>query len=559
MSYVVLARKYRPQKFEDIVGQEHVCRVLRNAIKEKRVAHGYIFSGQRGVGKTTTARIFAKALNCKDGPKEEPCDKCDSCLGILKGTSLDLLEMDAASNRGIDEIRDLRENVKYAPSISKYKIYIIDEVHMLTTEAFNALLKTLEEPPAHVIFIFATTSTQKIPTTILSRCQRFNFKPLSIKEISGQLLGISRKENIKIDDKAVAMIARAAGGALRDALSIFDQVISFCGSDIGVQDVISILGIVKEDMLSKMAGCILENDAKNLLQTVNETVISGYDPLNIVSDLQEYLRNIMLYKVSPELVVAVSDTEKIKVYSQNFSVDVLLRFINILSECIYRMKNAEQPILILEVACVKLAQKYVGLDELVGRLETLESSSAGLPEGNTDNIPAPVPAGGASRKDFQAAKSSPVAVAFSGGIPLGKVQQAWSELLKEKMRPRITAGISAGKISSQDGGVFIIEFDNSINMDLINSNKDIWLPYMEKKLGGKFRFSTGIKTDSGTGVEFEESSSEDVPADDSGPEHGSESPLPPDAKKKMTRKEVFEKEPAAKLITDLFGGEISEE
>ncbi|MDO8734336.1 MAG: DNA polymerase III subunit gamma/tau, partial [Elusimicrobiota bacterium] len=229
MSYIVLARKYRPQKFDDIVGQEHITRVLKNAIKENRIAHGYIFSGQRGIGKTTTARIFAKALNCKERPKEEPCDKCDSCREIVGGNSIDVMEIDAASNRGIDQIRDLRENIKYAPSSSKYKIYIIDEAHQITNEAFNALLKTLEEPPAHAIFIFATTSTQKIPPTILSRCQRFSFRPLSIKEISGQIEKIAEKENIKIDDKAVAVIARSVGGALRDALSVFDQVISFCG------------------------------------------------------------------------------------------------------------------------------------------------------------------------------------------------------------------------------------------------------------------------------------------------------------------------------------------
>src|SRR3989339_6742 len=217
MSYIILARKYRPQKFDDIVGQEHIARVLKNALKENRVAHGYIFSGQRGVGKTTTARIFAKALNCKEGPKEEPCNKCDSCREILNGNSIDVMEIDAASNRGVDQIRDLRENIKYAPSSSKYKIYIIDEAHQITEPAWNALLKTLEEPPSHAIFIFATTSTQKIPPTILSRCQRFSFRPLSIKEISEHIGKIAEKENIKIDAQAVAVIARSVGGALRDA------------------------------------------------------------------------------------------------------------------------------------------------------------------------------------------------------------------------------------------------------------------------------------------------------------------------------------------------------
>lgn len=602
MSYLVFARKYRPQRFEDIVGQEHICRVLKNAIKEKRIAHGYIFSGQRGVGKTTTARIFAKALNCKNGPKEEPCNKCNSCQEILKGNSLDLLEMDAASNRGIDEIRDLRENVKYAPASSKYKIYIIDEVHMLTTEAFNALLKTLEEPPAHAIFIFATTSTQKIPATILSRCQRFNFRPLSIKEISGHLLKIAGKENVKIDDRAVALIARSAGGAIRDALSVFDHVISFCGFNVTSQDVISILGIVKEDMLAKMVGHIFENNTKKLLQDVSETVSAGYDPLNIVSDLQEYLRNIMLYKISPELVLTVSDTEKLKAYSRDFSIDVLLRFVNMLSECIYQMKNAEQPVLILDVYCVKLTQKYVGLDELINRLETLESSSSALPESGSS-----VENDGESDTVNQSSslKTAPEKRSVSVVASLGKIQTAWSELaVNNKIRPRVLASILDGKITSQNNGISVIEFESAFNMETVNSNKSTWLPFIENKLGGKFNFTTVVpaeRSSADADTESEEAEFEETiagPGDDIAEEKpveaipqlsstagasvskenvshtsalvgdvAAESPVPDrtnlgssgDNLRAAKEKEIFEKEPVAKTIVDLFGGEIKEE
>ncbi|MDD5686494.1 MAG: DNA polymerase III subunit gamma/tau [Elusimicrobia bacterium] len=554
MAYIVLARKYRPQTFEDIVGQEHIARVLKNAIKEKRIAHGYIFSGQRGVGKTSTARIFAKALNCKDNSSEEPCNKCVSCLEITKDNSLDVLEIDGASNRGIDEIRSLREDVKYAPSSSKYKIYVIDEVHMLTTEAFNALLKTLEEPPAHAIFIFATTSTQKIPPTILSRCQRFNFRPLSIKEISEQLLKVAGKENIKIDDKAIAIISRSAGGALRDALSIFDQVISFCGSDITAQDVISILGIVKEDILSEMIADISANDTKKLLQTVGETVLNGYDPLNIVTDLQEYIRNIMLYKISPDLVSTVSDKEKLKLYSQNFSVDILLRFIDMLSECVYGMKNAEQPILILESYCVKLTQKYVGLDEIVSRLEAMESSSYNTPEPGDREITI------SDKKTIP--QKNVVASSASSQVSLEKVKSVWNELSKDSsIKPRVSAAISGSDISQESNGVFTLESDNSFNLETIESNRNIWLPFVEKKLGGKFNFETKVKSKKDTELEEVESNEDTAEIIETEPENNHSAPQPskPAVTKKGTSKEIYEKEPIAKTIVDLFGGEIVEE
>lgn len=566
MSYIVLARKYRPQKFDDIVGQEHITRVLKNAIKENRIAHGYIFSGQRGVGKTTTARIFAKALNCKERPKEEPCNKCDSCLEIIGGNSIDVMEIDAASNRGIDQIRELRENIKYAPSSSKYKIYIIDEAHQITNEAFNALLKTLEEPPAHAIFIFATTSTQKIPPTILSRCQRFSFRPLSIKEISEQIENIAEKENIKIDAQAIAVIARSVGGALRDALSVFDQVISFCGTTITSQDVISILGSVKEDLLSEMFECIEKNDVKKLLQIVDKTVLLGYDPLNIATDLQEYIRCVMLYKISPELVLTVSDTEKLELYSQNLSIDVLFRLVQILSDCIEQMKNAEQPSVILEVFCVKLTQKYVGLDELISRLENLESSSlnnreeTGSTEKSSEEIPAAV-------SEIRNPKSQTVK------ISLDKVRLAWNEISKDgKIRPRVLTCFSDAKISEiQNDGTFVVEFGDSYKMETVLSNKDEWLPLMEKKLGGKFLFTA--KVASTTHPEIEETEDDIMqvePAIGNEPEEtelpvGTYAPVSEkssSAGKNKKSDAMFSRNDstsAVKNIIDLFGGNVVEE
>lgn len=555
MSYIVSARKYRPQKFDDIVGQEHITRVLKNAIKENRIAHGYIFSGQRGVGKTTTARIFAKALNCKEGPKEEPCNKCDSCREILAGNSIDVMEIDAASNRGIDQIRELRENIKYAPSSAKYKIYIIDEAHQITEPAWNAFLKTLEEPPSHAIFIFATTSTQKIPPTILSRCQRFSFRPLSIKEISQQIEKIAEKENVKIDGLAVAVIARAVGGALRDALSVFDQVISFCGTTITVKDVIAILGCVKEDLLSDMFECIEKNDAKKLLQIVDGTVLLGYDPLNIAGDLQEYIRNIMLYKISPELVLTVSDTEKLKLYSQNLSIDVLFRLVQILSDCIEQMKNAEQPSVILEVFCVKLTQKYVGLDALINRLENLESASLNNIEESES------PEKNSEEKSASVKKSQTVR------ISLEKVRLAWNEISKDgKIRPRVLACFLDAKISDiKNDGTFVVEFGDSYKMETVLSNKDEWLPLMEKKLGGKFLFSIKKVAPAANNPEIEETEDE-IPAsctvisnenDDVESPVAISVPSPGDKNKKSSAVAAQKASASAvKNIIDLFGGNV---
>ncbi len=245
--YQVLARKWRPQQFADVVGQEHVTTTLKNAIEQNRLAHAYLFVGPRGIGKTSTARIFAKALNCVKGPTATPCDKCDNCLEITEGRSLDVLEIDGASNNGVEQVRELRDTVRYAPARGKFKIYIIDEVHMLTTQAFNALLKTLEEPPAHVKFIFATTEPQKVLPTILSRCQRFDLRRIPANLIVKHLKEISKKEKVAIDDEALAAIARGAEGGLRDAESTLDQLIAFCGNKIAEADVLSVFGLVAHD------------------------------------------------------------------------------------------------------------------------------------------------------------------------------------------------------------------------------------------------------------------------------------------------------------------------
>src|SRR5580704_10480968 len=298
MSYQVIARKYRPQRFADVVGQEHVTQTLANAITQKRIAHAYLFVGPRGTGKTTIARIFAKCLNCTDGPKVDFAPDDPRAKEIAEGRSMDVLEIDGASNRGIDEVRELRETVKYMPASSRFKIYIIDEVHMLTKEAFNALLKTLEEPPAHVKFMFATTEPEKVLPTILSRCQRFDLRRIPAALIVKHLAQIAQQEKIKIDDAALSAIARGAEGGMRDAESTLDQLISFCGDKIEEPDVLSMFGLTAQAQLLDLARCVLEGEVEKALRQLNDLANNGKDLGRLLSDLLNHFRNLLIFQVS---------------------------------------------------------------------------------------------------------------------------------------------------------------------------------------------------------------------------------------------------------------------
>ena len=298
MEYRVLARKWRPQVFEDVLGQEHVVRTLKNAIGQQRIAHAFLFSGPRGVGKTSIARILAKALNCETGPTPTPCNQCGHCVEITNGNAIDVREIDGASNRGIDEIRELRENVKFAPASCRYKIYIIDEVHMLTREAFNALLKTLEEPPGHVIFIFATTETQKVPATILSRCQCFDFRRIPLKQISENLKKIAASDGIQISDNGLAWIAEAGDGSLRDSQSIFDQVISYAGFEIGDPAVEEILGRSDRRFLFMLSEAVLARDAGRCLRIIDEAYYAGLDMRYFYQTLLGQFRNLLFTAIA---------------------------------------------------------------------------------------------------------------------------------------------------------------------------------------------------------------------------------------------------------------------
>ncbi|HEX4950246.1 MAG TPA: DNA polymerase III subunit gamma/tau [Blastocatellia bacterium] len=378
MSYQVIARKYRPQTFADLTGQEHISRTLKNAIENHRLHHAYLFSGVRGTGKTTTARILAKCLNCHTGITSEPCLQCPSCLEIATGNSLDVIEIDAASNTGVDNVREVIVNsISIAPARDRYKVFIIDEVHMLSNQAFNALLKTLEEPPTHVVFMMATTELHKVPDTILSRCQQFDFRQIPVDKIFQRLREIADAEQVKISNEALREVARAGNGSLRDAQSALDQVISFSGVDISEQDVIHSLGLVSAKVLSQSIRAIAEQNTADLLQVVEELDANGHDLRFFTRELMAYLRHLLVIKaglVSNE-VLGISDTEieTLKKLAGKFSEEDLVRFFHLLTETEKQIKDSPQPRFQLEIGLVKIAHatRLRALDEVIQRLEEL--------------------------------------------------------------------------------------------------------------------------------------------------------------------------------------------
>ena len=373
-----LYRVYRPKNFSDVIGQEHIVRTLKNQIENNNVGHAYLFCGTRGTGKTSTAKIFSRAVNCTNLHNDEPCNECENCREILEDKNMDVVEIDAASNNSVDDIRELRENVKYSPAKAKYKVYIIDEVHMLSQGAFNALLKTLEEPPSYVIFILATTEPHKIPATILSRCQRFDFKRVTVKDISSRMRYICEKEGIEADEKALNLIARNSQGALRDALSILDQCISFEGNKISYNDVIELLGSVNIEQLFDLAESVIKEDTRKSLQILNDFIIWGKDVRNLVNDLIDHFRNLMVCKISNDLDEIISLPEEtidlLKQQAETIDTNNLIRILNILSEAQDGMKISSNPRVLMEVTMMKIAQPMFdeSKEALIKRIENLE-------------------------------------------------------------------------------------------------------------------------------------------------------------------------------------------
>jgi DNA polymerase III subunit gamma/tau len=380
MAYLVLARRWRPQQFSDIIGQDHVSRTLTNAIEHDRIAHSFIFAGPRGVGKTTTARILAKALNCEKGPTSKPCNKCSNCESITKGNSLDVLEIDGASNRGIDEIRNLRENIHYAPSQGKYKIYIIDEVHMLTKEAFNALLKTLEEPPSHVIFMFATTEIHRVPATILSRCQRFDFKRIPTNTIIKHLQKMCETDNIEIEKDALLEIAKKSDGSMRDAQSILDQIISYSGDKITALQVSEILGLINLDLFFSFSSKIREKNLKELLILCQKVFSDGIDLGEFLVGFEEHFCNLLITKTLENMeFIHVSENfkERYLTESKEFTENDILQYIQLIGEIQNSIKWSTQPQIKFEFGILKLAKmsSMVDIENILEKINLLKKKA----------------------------------------------------------------------------------------------------------------------------------------------------------------------------------------
>lgn len=385
MSYLVLARKWRPRTFDKMVGQEFIARTLKNAVKTDHVAHAFLFSGSRGVGKTSAARILAKCLNCDGGPKPEPCNECSSCREIDEGRSLDVYEIDGASNTSVDDIRELRENIKYLPRHGKRRVYIIDEVHMLSRSAFNALLKTLEEPPDHVVFIFATTEPHKVPETIQSRCQRFDFRRIPRAAIFERLKEMAGEEHYEISDSALAVVAKAADGSMRDAQSLLDQMISYCGRSVPDEAVAEILGIAGREYFYKVSGAILGQDPKALIEVMDEIYRSGCDLNQFYVDLVEHFRNLLMARLLPDpssvLEMAEGEIRELKDQAMQAGPEDLRRLISILLKAEEDILRSSLPRTGLEITLIKMAQlgRLAPLADILEKIKALEESMASRP------------------------------------------------------------------------------------------------------------------------------------------------------------------------------------
>lgn len=385
MAYKALYRVWRPQKFSDVFGQEHVVHTLQNACRENRIAHAYLLSGPRGTGKTTVAKLLAKVVNCATWPTDEPCNECEACVGITNGNIVDVIEIDAASNRGIEEIRNIREQVKYAPTQVRKKVYIIDEVHMLTTEAFNALLKTLEEPPPHVLFILATTEPHKLPMTIISRCQRFDFHRIRQEEMVKRMRQICKEEEIKITPAALSFVAKVAAGGMRDALSLLDQASSIHQKEVDLDQILEITGAIPSLTISEMAEAALRGDAKLLLERIDQLMNEGKDAEQLLKDTLQYYRDMMIYNMAPELEEIkerVEQDPKFPEVARQYQTTSLHRIIEGLNSILYSMKWTQHPQILLEMAYLKIVDQESGINvsedttsaiaELTSRLEALE-------------------------------------------------------------------------------------------------------------------------------------------------------------------------------------------
>lgn len=543
MSYTVLARKWRPQKFEDVVGQRHVSRSLMNALGMGRVAHAFLFSGTRGVGKTTTARILAKALNCAAGPTPSPCGECDSCKEIAQGNAVDVIEIDAASNTGVDNVRELRENAKYAPAKSKYKVYIIDEVHMLSGAAFNALLKTLEEPPAHVVFILATTDPHKLPATILSRCQHYDFRRVPKAEIEEHLSSLCGREGITADRAALARVAALAEGSVRDSLSLLDQVISYCGEGgIKESDIEESLGLVGREAVKEAARAVLSQDAAAALGAVDALVDKGQDLRRFAAELMGFFRDLLVSRVTDApgraLEVSATELEELKGMSGQAAPDELIRVMNLLARLADEMRWTGSPRISLELALVKAASRPIGtVEEVLSGIKALKDSGAPAADARPRMVrePAPKPASKQAVEEegyYRYPEPEPQKVES------GSAADLWDGIRSEVKRmgkAPLAGKMTAAAPKSLDGGVLeIIEGPIPFTSGDLATIREA-----AKNIGCAF----SIKTGKGNGGK--EKTHAEIKAEQTR------------SHKEKIRQEAMQ-DPIVKSAIDLFGGEIVE-
>jgi DNA polymerase-3 subunit gamma/tau len=494
MSYVVLARKYRPQTFSEVYAQEHITDILQNAIKSNRIHHAYLFNGPRGVGKTSLARIFAKSLNCVEGPTTTPCNKCSNCLEITASTSTDVIEIDGASNNGVDDIRDLQEELMYAPAHSKYKIYIIDEVHMLSKSAFNALLKTLEEPPENVVFIFATTEPHKVLPTIISRCQRYDFKRIPVDSIVKRVKALAEEEQVKIDSESIYLIARKADGGLRDALSLMDQVLSYCVNQVNIDQVRNIFGILPSQVFYKILRNIRTGETKAIIDELHLIFEQGTELQEMLNNLLEFLRISILRKngIAPGEI----NPEEYGIYDEianSFSLNELLYIISSLIQTRADIRTSSNPQLILEVVMVKLSQMdemqdlsqiLANLDKLRGQ-SPLPSSPQARPEprtaaqqSNPIHHTAPAPSAPSPQHE---------AVLEKLDLTLESLTDNWQRLIARVRKSSSTTAVSLSKAQVVDlkGNRITLLVEGSTFLASIEKNKELIETHLNDIFNGK--------------------------------------------------------------------------
>jgi len=500
MSYTVFALKWRPKNFDEIVGQDHITTQLKSAIEKDRLAHAYLFAGPRGVGKTSTARILAKALNCRQGPTAHPCGECPSCVEIAKGSALDVLEIDGASNRGIDEIRTLRENVKFAPAQGRFKVYIIDEVHQITTDGFNALLKTLEEPPEFVKFIFATTHAHKVPPTILSRCQRLDFRRISVMEIIGQLEKIVAAEKPKVDRDVLVAIARSSDGALRDAESVLDQLIAFAKDRVSHDDVISMLGLVEQAALFALTDRIIAHDAKGALELLNEIINQGKDMAVLLSNLIEHFRNLMVAKVAKadsELIdLPQNICEKLMEQAGALSMEQIFSAFTVLMQAQDMTKRLDSMRIPLEISLVRLCQPTSTPVRQPGPVQPAAQPRPAAPPSSRPAVyhkPVPPSAAPSTVREKPQEPRASAGMMTMDAVSLEAVKEGWQRMIEDVSRIKISVAsyLNEGAPCGLNGNELTVVFPRNCSLHKETLEEKINRNLIEKKLSELFH--TGLK------------------------------------------------------------------